>query len=325
MKRENWIDNMKGIAVLAVVFDHAFYIFYKLQYPYIWQQTFFSIPWFVFLVAVTNTLSSNKKKWIFPRTFLTFWFARIKNILLPYIFASVLIYIISHRGVFQLTEILNELVNFSAQPTYYFINLLFQLYFVFPFLYTLVVRIKIKWLFLPLVFLIFFVSFRLFIMSDHLPWPFYSLGAIFGGRYFFIFFLGILYGKKLFRESKHMYLFFIIIFLIYEFIINTSKIFLLRPVSVNLMIWSLALFFIIKKWIEIFPRKKILTYTLAILGKYSLFIYLFHYFLLEKISQLLLVTDPILFLGMVGLVVLISYGIGYIYNLTKYAIISTKL
>lgn len=324
---------MKGIAILAVVFDHAFYIFYKLQNPYIWQQTFFSIPWFVFLAAVTNTMSSERKKRILPWPILTFWLARIRNVLLPYIFASVLIYFISHRGVIKLTEILNTLINFSVQPTYYFINLLLQLYFVFPFLYILVAKIHKKWLFFPLILLVFLFSFRLFIINDHLPWPFYSLGVVFGGRYFFLFFLGILYGKKILRENKLTYLFLVIIFMIYEFVMNTSSIFFSRSINIHLFIWSMALFFIVKKGIEIFPWQNLLVNSLGGLGRYSLFIYLFHYFFLEKASQLYSitypqiysVTNPILFLGIVGLVVFISLGIGYVYNFTKYAIMSIKL
>lgn len=278
---------MKGIAILAVVADHAFYIFYKLQNHYIWQHTFFSIPWFVFLAGVTSTLSCRRKKWIVPQSFISYWLKRSQTVLLPYIFASVFIYLFYHMGSPNLAEMFGELVNFSAQPTYYFINLLLQLYFVFPFLYSLTVRIQKKWLFLPITFVLFLISFRLFTIADHLPWPFYSLGVIFGGKYFFLFFLGILYGSEYFRENKYTYFISAIIFIIYELIINTSRVFWLRFISIHLIIWSLALLFIAKKGLEIFLRKKILTYTLGILGKYSLFIYLFHYFFLELGAKLI--------------------------------------
>lgn len=314
MKRESWIDNMKGIAILAVVFDHAFYIFPQFQNHYIWQHTFFSIPWFVFLAAVTNTLSFDRKKWIVSASLIPYWIGRIRGVLLPYVFASVFIYLFYHLNTPQPVEMLNQLVNFSAQPTYYFVNLLLQLYFVFPFLYILVVKIQKKWLLLPLILAIFLISFRLFTISDHLPWPFYSLGAVFGGSYFFLFFLGILYGKKILREDKLTYLYMVIIFMIYEFVMNTSRVFFLRSINIHLFIWSAALFFIVKKGIEIFPRQMILTYTLGVLGKYSLFIYLFHYFFLEQAAKYLPMTYPFFFPGIVVLAILFSLIIGFIYR-----------
>lgn len=285
MKREAWIDIMKGIAISAVVFDHAFYIFPKFQNHYIWQHTFFAVPWFVFLAAVTNTLSFDRKKWIVSAPLFLYWIGRIRSVLLPYIFVSVFIYLFYNFRDLKLSQMLNQLVNFSAQPTYYFINLLFQLYFVSPFLYILVVKIQKKWLFPPLILIVFLISFRLFTINEHLFWPFYSLGAVFGGMYFFLFFLGILYGKKLWRESKLTYLFLVIIFMIYEFVMNTSRVFFLRAIGIHLFIWSMALFFIVKKGIEVFPWPKILINTLGILGKYSLIIYLFHYFFLVEVAN----------------------------------------
>lgn len=285
MKRENWIDIMKGIAILAVLADHAFYVFYKFQNFYIWQQTFFAIPWFIFLSGITSTLSSGRKRWDVPGSFIPYWVKRLRSLIIPYLIVSLLIYLYNHFASFNFLEFLKDLANFSVQPTYYFVNLLFQLYLIFPILFTMVLIIRRKIWMIPAAIAIFLISFLLFTQNANLPWPFYSLGAVFGGKYLFLFFLGILYTKGYLKENKRAILLAGMIFLIYEFIINTSGVFFLRFIGINLIIWSIALFFMVKKGIEVFPKPKILVNTFGILGRYSLFIYLFHYFLLEQAAK----------------------------------------
>jgi len=307
---------MKGLAILAVVFDHASFIYPKFQNIYLWQHSFFSITWFVFLSAVTNTFSSMKKTSP-PLVFiLLFWLKRASAIIIPYVLATLVIYTYYNYPKINAQQILTEIVNFSAQPTYYFINLLLELYLLFPFLYILVSKIKNKYWFVLLILVVFFLSDKVFMRQIHI-WPFYSMAMIFGGYYFFVFWLGILYAKKIFHENAIVIATLATVFIYYEVIINTTSVLLIRATNIHLILWSIALLLLVKKSLELLPLKKGIGYILSILGRYSIFIYLLHYFFLDQATKYPIVS-PIQFIGVFALSVLFSLMIGYIYTLVSY-------
>ena len=316
MKREGWIDIMKSLAILAVVFDHASFIYPKFQNVYLWQHSFFSITWFVFLSAVTNTLSSMKKTSP-PLVFiLLFWLKRALAIIIPYVLATLVIYTYYNYPKMNARHILTEIVNFSAQPTYYFINLLLELYLLFPFLYILVSKIKNKYWFIPITLVVYIVSERLFMRRIQI-WPFYSMGMIFGGYYFFVFWLGILYAKKIFQENAIVIAILAAVFIYYEIIINTTSVFLIRSTDIHLILWAVSLLFLVKKGIELLPLKNAIGTYLSVLGRYSIFIYLWHYFFLSSASRYS-IDNPMKFMGVFALSVLFSLMIGYIYTRVSY-------
>lgn len=313
MKREVWIDVLKGIAILAVVLDHAFYIFYQYRNYYIWQHTFFSITWFVFLAAVTNTKSLRLKNWRFPGSYFRFWYRRAISTVVPYVVISVFIFLFYNFPKVNTSLLVSELVNFSVQPTYYFINLLLQLYFVFPFLYSIIKMTKRSWQRLIIGILAFIAAFYVFLAVNNLPWPFYSLGVLFGGNYFFVFVLGILYARSIVKIDLLIFVISTLTFLIYESAINTVKIFFLRDVSIHLIVWSMALFLILKRLLS--GRANAVTAVLSFLGRYSLFIYLLHYFIIglgAKIQPMNLWTAAVV----VIVSVVFSAMTGYFYSLT---------
>src|SRR3989344_5946245 len=104
MKREKWVDVLRGIAILAVVLDHAFFLYPQFRNTVVWSHTYFSIPWFVFLSGVTNTLSAKGKTWVFPRTHLLFVLKRF-SLLLPYILAALISYVLLNYRNFRLDEL----------------------------------------------------------------------------------------------------------------------------------------------------------------------------------------------------------------------------
>jgi len=84
--RFSYIDVLKGIAILAVIFDHGLYIFFGLTYSWIQAYTYFSVAWFIFLSGVTSAISASKQNYS-PVKFIT---SRLKYILY-YLLTSVVL------------------------------------------------------------------------------------------------------------------------------------------------------------------------------------------------------------------------------------------
>lgn len=285
MKRESWIDALRGIAITAVVLDHALYFLPAYRNNLLWRHTFFSIPWLVFLSGIANTLSSLQKKWIFPKSYFIFWKKRLLGIYLPFIFATIIIHFFLHQQKIKIAILWPEILNFSVQPSFYFINLILQLYILFPFLFSVLNYSKRWWQQMIVLIVVFIYSFFIF-ASGAPPMSFTRSAPLFGGQLLFTFFLGMLYKQvTIFHSIKRLFLFLIYTFALTAFIIYEVKIFkfggeFLRFINYDSLIWSASLLVIIKKVIDILEKKKISLGLLKFLGQHSLFIYLFHYFFL---------------------------------------------
>jgi hypothetical protein len=135
--RKNWIDILKGIAIIAVVVDHAIGLNVQFYVSYIEKPLFFSITWFIFLTAVNSNYSIQKITASFLHRTLIFWRKKL-NLILAYIIASILILIINDQQIPSLSLIVNTLFLFNAELPYYYFFILFQLYFIFPFVWLII-------------------------------------------------------------------------------------------------------------------------------------------------------------------------------------------
>jgi peptidoglycan/LPS O-acetylase OafA/YrhL len=131
-----WLDALKGIAILAVVSDHAFIVYAYL----IWKHLYFAVSWFIFLAGVSNTFSARRRRFELKRDTPAFWRRRAESLLPPYLGASAFAFVTVYAGRAPLAVFLRELAGFHTLPPLYFIPLLLQFLLVFPILFTLLYR-----------------------------------------------------------------------------------------------------------------------------------------------------------------------------------------
>jgi len=279
MNRKAWIDQLRGIAIVGVVVGHSMDIYWDYLQPTVWQHMAFTIPWFVFLSGMANSLSARNKP-IYSLTSYVSYIGKRSTLLIPYTIASVIAYTVFHSFIIDVHEFIDQYLIFFVQPTFYFINLILQLYLVFPLLYNVWVRLRIQRQRAALAVLLFFVSFVILPLWNA-PWPFSPTGSLFGGGYLFIFFLGIVYANSQAVRQKPMRILIFLLFLFVEsiFVFTGSK-----PsgffTNVFLAIWSLLFLLFAQMGVtiveKVFPLR-----IVGYFGRYSLMIYLYHYIILQ--------------------------------------------
>jgi peptidoglycan/LPS O-acetylase OafA/YrhL len=132
----DWLNALKGIAILAVVLDHAFIVDNYL----LWKHLYFSVSWFIFLTGVSNTHSALRCGFRPLRDALSLWRRRLGTLLPAYLAASALAFVFLYAGHVSATSFLRELLLFHSLPPLYFIALLLQLLAIFPVLFLLLYR-----------------------------------------------------------------------------------------------------------------------------------------------------------------------------------------
>jgi peptidoglycan/LPS O-acetylase OafA/YrhL len=132
----DWLDALKGIAILAVVTDHAFIISAYL----VWKHLYFAVSWFIFLAGVSNTYSARRRNFDPRRDTFPFWRRRVTSLLPPYLGASAFAWVAVYAGRTPVAVFLREFAGFHSLPPLYFIPLLLQFLVAFPLLYLLLYR-----------------------------------------------------------------------------------------------------------------------------------------------------------------------------------------
>jgi len=279
-KRVNWVDTLRGIAIVAVVADHAFYLFVQFRSDFIWKSMYFSVPWFVFLAGYTSTISILKHGWRMPASVILYW---LRKWTIPawYVAAAMFIYWYDNRSNFILTQFWDKLLLFSVEPTYYFINLILQLYLFFPLLISIILPLKNRYMHLALVVLVYFFS-EYYLMHTSAPWPFAPAGKILGGLYLTVYVSGIIFALENLFASKLVIILATVIFTIYEIIfIQTSGSFIGIVPNIPSIMWSVGLLILVAG-IIMHLKLKIFDMILGFFGKQSLTIYLWHFFILRQ-------------------------------------------
>lgn len=312
MKRAAWVDVLRGIAIIAVVVDHIMYVFPTLRSESLWHHTYFSVPWFIFLSGVANVHSAKRQHqqrfFLFYVQFL--W--RRSGILIAYLLASLVSYTVIHKGQIDTSDLLNQLRLFSAQPTYYFINLLVQLYLLFPVLFWLMQRLR-PWMIIGMTMGIAGVSWWLQEIIGYPPWPFSPAGRLFGSMYLLVFWMGMLMGQ--FGVPAHWFFWFtaLEIFVFTEWALTaTQGYFLGLTPTAPFILWAISLLMVVYLVVRVLPFPRALQSALAILGRYSVWIYLYHYLILLLILPFLPQLPwfvAVLLALVAGLVIPLIFGI----------------
>lgn len=280
MKRVKYLDAARGIAIIAVVIDHAFFLFQDFRNEIVWKHVYFSIPWFIFLAGYTSALSIQKYGFKFPASAVGYWLRRW-SILIWYTGISFFIYWFDTKSNFNVLVFFDKLLHFSIEPVYYFINLILQLYFVFPFLFLLFQFVKNRYI--RILALLGLYGISAYLMTVPAPWPFSPAGRIFGGLYLFVFGIGIVFALEKFINHKIVLLASMIVFGVLEnYFLLTNGVFIGIAPNFYSIFWSVSLLIIALGFLFII-KETIVSVALAFIGKSSLQIYLIHYFLLRAI------------------------------------------
>ena len=281
-KEIGWLNFLKGIAIMAVVFDHMHNFLY--QSEYLWSLSFYSVTLFTFVAGITSCL----------------------KILIPYAVATAF-YIFTKNQFFDLKTYLEALVTFSGAAPFYFIVYFIQLIVIAPVLFLVIYKIKLKSL--HVLFLIITAAFSVLCLKFTYIIKTWGGGQyLFGSTYLLIFVLGIYCWKNrsvLKRPKINRY--FLIVglvgisaFLIFN-LLQYKK--LINPPGLLIMLYTTCIFAVVfscyyfqekkaKNW-KIRPAKYI-----EKIGHYSMDIFLYHLLLImvfEKIGSVLHFDNNVLY------------------------------
>ncbi|MCR8843055.1 acyltransferase [Paenibacillus sp. SC116] len=287
-----WIDFLKGLSILAVVVDHMYGILYVSREFHLF--TVFSVTLFIFLAGVTSVISLDRNKLAFK----DYLIKRTKGILIPFIVASIIYSIINHNYYFNLSVFWNELIMFKASPPFYFVLFYCQLILISPVLYKILnksgILLKLSSL-IPL----YFIS-KYLTHYTEISGIYGGGGRVLGGSYLFVFYLGMMlfmiykkYGDSINRLWIHLlgiassisaiYLLYVSGWLNLGWSNPPNKQTIIYTCSVLLFGYSLYM---------ILHKSKILS-LFSIMGKYSLYIFLYHMLAMFYASKVLLVSGLI--------------------------------
>lgn len=284
MKRKIWIDVLRGIAIIAVVLDHAIFLHpsYRIH-PLIQSHLYFSLVFFIFLSGFTNALSAERKLWKFPQSVLLFWKNK-KGLALTFVIASIISTRYYH-GNFDLYGIWVDITYFSAQRPYYFFGLLFRLYFLFPFLFMFYQLMGKGRKYIGLLSIII-ISFVLYFISQSSQLRWISGYPTFAA-YFFIFYLGMLSSSFHLKWNRLLGTGVILLFLFFELylIVMYGTIFRDIPI-IPLFGWSLTVLILVKLFQDIVGIDSLVATLLAFVGKHSYYIFLFHFLILSSLTKI---------------------------------------
>lgn len=272
----DWLDALKGIAILAVVFDHAFIVNDYL----IWKHSYFAVSWFIFLAGVSNTVSARSRSFRPLHDAPSMWGRRLRAILGPYLWASILAYSLLHATHFSVLGLLEEVLLFHALPPLYFVALLIQLLIAFPLLYWALYRAG--WLGRIAVLALTLLSGTVISQFVTFPWV---LGAHYflGASFLYLFVLGMvaapfmasnrllpvlcaLAGLPVFIWAEHA-------------VLDSGGALMTHPPSNVLVVYAVSLLAICFAIARVFPRTPPVR-LLAYLGRHSLDIFLYHFLFL---------------------------------------------
>ncbi|AOZ93316.1 acyltransferase family protein [Paenibacillus crassostreae] len=306
MGKYNWLYQIRGMAIIAVVVCHQQGLLHSSE----WIQllTLYSVTIFIFCAGVTQAFSLKKLNSSFITnerySFSEYIINRLKPIILSYIVVTIAY--LSQRNMWTGLEwdmLFNALLTFSASPPLYFLRYFIVLICVAPILFAfvniilkknssgVVTNLKI----IILLILTFLIGY-------------YSIGKLdsLGQSYLFVYTAGIIFGSLPFPKVKNVQLPFIITTLMFG-LWSTKEFYWARvagnfnyaegidslvpklqmnPPNLSIIIYSAGCFFLFYwcfKKVEIhqdripvfvlYPFK-----ALTLMGKYSLDIFLWHLF-----------------------------------------------
>lgn len=278
-----YVDIAKFIAMIAVMIQHTSTKYVSGNFQHIQS---FCVCLFILCSGITTYISISKKNNVTLYTF-----KRIFRLLETYVISSMICFIIWNDG-FDTIQYLSGLIHFSIQAPYYYLLVYIELVLISPFLYKLLQRFESKKRYTVL-FIIFVISillnrFKLFevILGG---------GYLFGGTYLFIYFIGMVIGSKhhYINDKRKLLVFGIIetaILLLFIYVINNGTFNFKEndifgsnnPPGLIQIFYSLLILFLIYTidcLRRIYISEKLS--TICFLGKHTLYVFLFHYLILN--------------------------------------------
>jgi peptidoglycan/LPS O-acetylase OafA/YrhL len=276
-----WLNALKGIAILAVVLDHAFLVDNYL----LWKHLYFSVSWFIFLAGVSNTYSTLSRGFRLADA-LALWRRRLATILPAYLCASALAFLFLDLGRQNLGASLHDFLLFHSLPPLYFIALLLQLLLAFPLLFLLWFR----WGWPGKIVLAAALPVVAAVLAQRITFP-WVLGAhyLLGASFLYLFALGMVLTPVLVSRRPRPLIWLcaslpLFVFAEYKNVL-TGGLLMTHPPSNLLCLYSLGLIgcaYALCTWL---PSSR-LVQSLAWLGQRSLEIFVFHYLFLAPFLTL---------------------------------------
>ncbi|MCW7470889.1 acyltransferase [Leptospira kanakyensis] len=284
--RENRFDILRGFAMIGIVIIHIhsyFQFFHPADTSVIRTTLFlsnlsrFSVPLFI----LTSAIFLRKKE--------GYWISKLKNLLVPYTFASVFGYLVKYNH-YTVLEFLQFYLLGKVFAPFYFVPLLIQFYIFFYIFEKILMNSKYSNL---LLFVSFFInlSSNLGFFDSLLPKDYHSISIF---NYIFFFLLGIRIGLSKEEKNKptaNVFVLFgtfslIILFFLTCFsgvyVIDFKNHHLIYPIFFFLAIW------------EILPKlNHKISNWICFIGTNSLFIFLLHPFVIHMMHSF----DPYSFGG----------------------------
>lgn len=287
-EREQWIDWIKGVCMIAVVLNHTYGVLYTSRR--ILYSTVFAVMLFVFMSGWNSGNSMKEWMWsdrdyIYRKTGRRIW-----KIWGPYILSIALFCILLYHRL-DIPVFMNYLFDFSVWGSY-FVCFLTQLILAAPFIFMFFQHWENK---IVLQLAVLAVTGILSLLSVYYTSAgnfLFGAKYILGGVYFFIFSLGIFCSFHMEEIFRHKALaggisfFYMCCFQIS----GCGKEAWGKDLSLPVMLYSLSVFAVLY-WVghqeRLFERGGVfwIFRTTALFGRYSLYIFLFHFPLIALFSE----------------------------------------
>lgn len=298
--RESRFDILRGFAMIGIVMIHIhsyFQFFHPADELVIKTTLFFSnlsrfsVPLFI----LTSAIFLRKKK--------GYWISKLKNLLLPYTFASIIGYLVKYNN-YHLLEFLQFFCLGKVFAPFYFVPLLIQFYILFYLFEKLLTNRKISKLILFLSFVTNLAS-NLGFFDRILPADYHSISIL---NYNFFFILGIQIGLAEEKQNKPktdvsilfgtltlMFIGFLMLFS-FAYSVDFKNHHLIYPIFFFFVLW------------EVIPKiSKTICNWISYIGNNSLFIFLLHPFVIHMMHSF----DPYIFGGpFLGYIVTLTLNVG---------------
>lgn len=303
-ERIDWIDFIKGMAILAVVIDHYSGSVSSLSWA---SMSYYSVTLFTFIAGITSYYSLKRQETIEIK----YVVRRLKHILIPYIVATCL-YVFYSNHFLDIGTLLKSIVGFSASAPFYFILYFLQLLIISPLLFYIISVKSKKYPFYLLVVTIAIGLFSILLVKYTNVLPLHGGGKyIFGGTYLLVFFLGMIFttiigvkpdktrNKVLFGVSTLLLLIFGALYYYSVKGFSGIPIKMINPPGIILILYSLAAFLWLWMGFRLcemtLPAKAMNIFKpINICGKYSMDIFLYHVLVIILFNRYLTVWFPAL-------------------------------
>lgn len=301
-----YLDALRGIAILAVVIDHTYQLMYSSDI--VLQLSTFSVTLFVLLSGITAYLSMKKRNGggcAYVRH-------RLRGILIPYAYATAFCILINGAWNFSFVDYIKALIFFNGAAPYYYIFFFIQLITISPVLYVLtrLVYEPKRYHYLINGCIILGVIISAYECTEHTTMLELHGGGnyLFGGSYLFVYFSGMLLAEQVTVRVKRRavvwigILSFIGLVGYIFFVLKGNSNYVIydkwggNPPGAKLWIYSLFIFGLVyalynlgDSWGLILSLGK----PLETIGKYSLYIFLYHLYFIIVLRNTLYIKIPI--------------------------------